>query len=127
MNKETENAIDLVRDGDHLYYLAAYGFAKEWSQLQMKPFTSETLKEVYYQKHPEPAEPRVWGAVIRELSREGLILHNGFTKYKNPVGHSKPCQVWISRKYSETQRTNRLTNSKTQLDLFNEKTNHTTK
>lgn len=118
MEKQTNKAIEKVKESNSNYYLAAYGFAKEWTQLQMKSFTSEDLKTAFYQLNEKPKEPRVWGSVLRELSKEGLIFPNGFSKYKDPIGHSKPCQNWISRRYSEKQSSNRKMNSQTQGSLF---------
>jgi hypothetical protein len=118
MNLQTEKAIESVREANMTYYLNAYGFAKEWTQLQMKPFSSEDLKDAFYKISDKPSEPRVWGAVMVALSKDRLIIHHGFQKYKNPVGHSKPSTVWISKRYSEKQSANRKANSQTQTTLF---------
>jgi len=58
-------------------------------------FTSEDLIEDYILKgNPEPKEKRVWGAVIKKLSKNKLIVHHGFCKYRNPLGHGKYSNVW---------------------------------
>lgn len=117
MNEETNHAIDLVKDGNLSYYLRAYGFAVEFVKIQFKPFSSEDLKEAFYKLNELPNEPRVWGAVVRELSKNKLIIHNGWQTYKNPIGHCKPSATWISREYSMTQSQNRMANGKSQTKL----------
>ena len=114
---ETNKAIDFVRDGNLSYYLRAYGFSLEFAKIQFKPFSSEDLKDAFYKLNEEPDEPRIWGSVFRELSRNKLIIHNGWQTYKNPKGHCKPSAVWISREYSEKQSENRMANGKNQIKL----------
>lgn len=117
MDIGTEKAIDKVRDNNKVYYLNALDFAKSFVSHQMKPFSSENIIEEYYKENEKPRESRVWGAVMRELSKEKLILFHSYQTYRNPKGHSKPSTVWISKEYSEKQKANRSINSKTQVKL----------
>ena len=89
--------IEQVKAGRSNYYLQCLQFAKVYIQ-RYKVFTSEDIIEAYLSEnqHKTPAEPRVWGAVIRELQRMNVIKHKGFSRYKKPCGHGKPCNVWES-------------------------------
>lgn len=100
------------------YYTNAIEFAKEFIKVQMKPFTSEQVKDKFHETNDESNEPRVWGAVFKELKKEQLIIHHGYSKYKNPKGHQRPVSLWISREYSQKQKNCRKANSKTQITLF---------
>lgn len=100
------------------FYEVALSFALAYVQNQMKLFTSEDVKEEFYKKYSEPVEPRIWGPVFRELSRQGLILFRGYVKYKNPKGHGKPTGQWISLKYHTKQKQNRQSNGRSQQSLF---------
>ena len=43
-------------------------------------------------------EPRVWGAVLNTLVREGYIIATpNFIKYPGASRHAAPCRVWIKR------------------------------
>lgn len=118
MDQQTNIAIDKVQSGNYEYYLRAYGFSLDFVKIQFRPFSSEDIKEAFYKLNEEPVEPRVWGAVIRELVKEKLILHNGTGIYKNPKGHGRPINIWISREYSELQSQNRKAVGKNQISLF---------
>lgn len=107
----TQKAIDQVRDNNIVYYENALSFATDWVKNQFKPFTSEDLKNAFYNAgNTPPAEPRVFGAVIRKLSKDKLISHNGYKKSNNPTCHSRPQSIWISIEYSMKQQQNRKTN-----------------
>lgn len=117
MDLNTDIAIDKVRDNNKEYYLRALDFAQSFVKMQMRPFSSEDVKTVFYKLNEEPRESRIWGAVMRELSRDKLILFHGYQAYRNPSGHCRPSTVWISREYSEKQKQNRQANGKTQIKL----------
>jgi hypothetical protein len=38
----------------------------------------------------------VWGAVVARLQKDGKIVHAGYSKYRNPKGHCKPVNMWLS-------------------------------
>ena len=61
----------------------------------LKRFTSEDVSwhfENHYGK--KPAEPRVYGAVIKQLQKEGKIRHASYTKATNKQAHCRPISVW---------------------------------
>ena len=94
MNMEKEQAIDMVMEPAGNFYRLCFKFAKNWIKEQNQ-FTSEDLIAAYTQfRMPRPSEPRVWGAVMVELKKAGLIRHAGFARYQKPEGHGKPVNVW---------------------------------
>lgn len=112
-----EKAIESVKNGNKEYYLKALGFSIEWVKIQMKPFTSEELKNAFYALgNAPPKEPRIFGSVIVELKKLGLINSNGFRKSNNPVCHGRPQQIWLSVNYQLKQQSNEKKEST--LDLF---------
>lgn len=100
------------------FYDVALSFAIVFVQKTMKLFTSEDVKEEFYKTYNEPFEPRIWGPVFRELSRQGKIFFKGYVKYKNPKGHGKPTAQWISLEYHLKQSKNRQSNGRSQQSLF---------
>jgi hypothetical protein len=115
----TNQAVTQVKENNRKYYEQVILFAQNWVKKQFKGFTSENLKEAYYSHgNLKPIEPRVFGAVFRELSKEGLIFKNGFELSKNPKCHSRPQQIWISKEYRLKQQNNRKVDHQT-LGLFN--------
>lgn len=115
----TNEAIKQVKENNRKYYEKVILFAQTWVKTQFKGFTSEHLKEAYYSHgNLKPIEPRVFGAVFRELSKDGLIFKNGFELSKNPKCHSRPQQIWISKEYRLKQQKNRKLEHQT-LELFN--------
>lgn len=92
-----QNAIKKVKIPPQNNYLKCYAFALEWIKC-IYFFTSEDIIEAYdIAVCDTPKEPRVWGAVIKELHKNNFIEHAGFSKYKKPCGHSKPINVWKSK------------------------------
>jgi hypothetical protein len=88
--------IELTKNPESNHYLKCYRFALDFVKTT-KLFSSEDLKEAYLKaKKPQPKEPRVWGAVMRELHNSGLITKGGMSNYKNPVGHCRPINTWKS-------------------------------
>jgi hypothetical protein len=115
----TNEAIKKVKENNLKYYEKVILFAQTWVRTQFKGFTSEHLKEAYYSHgNLKPIEPRVFGAVFRELSKDGLIFKNGFQLSKNPKCHSRPQQIWISKEYRLKQQRNAV-NITNQISIFN--------
>jgi len=112
-----EEAIESVKNGNINYHIKALGFAIEWVKIQMKPFTSEELKNAFYALGNEPpGECRIWGSVILELKKLGLITANGFRKSTNPICHGRPQTIWLSKNYQLKQQQNRK--QEQSLNLF---------
>lgn len=113
----TTEAIDSVRDGNIADYNDILQFATVWTQTQFKAFTSEELKSAYYLSgYSVPNETRVFGAVFRQLSRNGLIFRHGFKISENPVCHSRPQTCWVSYAFRLKQQQNRTQDIT--IDLF---------
>jgi hypothetical protein len=94
-NPQLQLSLLQVQECPANYYLECLAFAQGFIRYR-NTFTSEDIIAAFDISPIQPAEPRVWGAVIRELKRMNLIEHNGFTTYKKPEGHSKPVNVWKS-------------------------------
>ena len=91
-----KKAIKKVSEGKNNYYLECYAYAVKFIK-KHSSFTSEDIIDSYVKKGANlPKEPRVWGAVMRELSKNSLIVHNRIVLYKKPCGHSKPIREWKS-------------------------------
>ena len=92
-------AITKVAEAQNNHYLKCFAYAKEFIKTH-ETFTSEDIIDAYVQRGIcIPAEMRVFGAVVKELVRQGYLIHFGFSKYKKPSGHSKICNVWSSNIY----------------------------
>lgn len=118
MNKTTQEAIEIVKQGNLSYYHKALSFALEWCKIQMKPFTSEELKNAFYALGNDPPdECRIWGAVIVEVRKSGIIKANGFIISKNPICHSRPQQLWNSNEYRLKQQSNAKKEQSLKLEL----------
>ena len=90
-----DEAIEAVKLPDQNQYDSCLQFATGFVKSARNTFTSEDMKDAYAARNlPEPKEPRVWGAVIRELNKSGLLVHAGYTRYKNKAGHGKPTNLW---------------------------------
>lgn len=113
----TEQAIERVRDNNIAYYFRALLFAEKWVSNQYKEFSSEDLKDAFYIENEQPNEPRVWGAIMRKLSKENRIYKHDVGVYKNPIGHGKPIFLWISHEFRMKQQSNAIKN-KLQSKLF---------
>ena len=114
----TNEAVDRVRDNNLEYYNRVMAFAELWVKTKMKPFTSEDLKNDFYEVgNEQPRQPSVFGAVFRSLSKKGLIIKNGTSTAKNPIAHRRLLQVWISKEYSLKQQQNAI-KDKSQLSIF---------
>lgn len=120
-----EEAIETVKTNNEDYYDLAIAYAEMWINDIFKPFTSEDLSKDMYLVLGVPDELRVLGAVINYLRDKGLIKHFGFARYKAKQGHGKPCNTWITVRYSKKQSYNRKKNKTTveveQIDAFKQK------
>lgn len=113
----TEEAINRVKENNKEDFNKILAFAEIWVKTQFKAFTSENLKSCYYLcGATEPIEPRVYGAIFRKMSKDGLIFKHGFEISKNPTCHSRPQQIWISREFKDKQKNNRKQDKS--LNLF---------
>lgn len=101
----TSKAIEKVRDNNIEYYQRVLDFAEKWVKTKLYPFTSEDLKEAFYAVgNPKAVEPRVFGAVFRNLASNKLIFSTDrVKKYTNPTCHQRPQTVWISFEYRLSQ------------------------
>jgi hypothetical protein len=91
-----KKSIKKVAEGKSNYYLECFSFAKKYAK-KWNIFSSEDIINAYEKVgKPLPKEPRVWGAVMKELHKINAISHYTFGKYKKPCGHSKPINIWIS-------------------------------
>lgn len=113
----THNAIDIAMSGKKNHFQKCFEFAKDFIK-SCPTFTSEDIIDKYNENSSHiPNEPRVWGAVIRELQRMQLIIKAGVGVYKKPQGHGKPVNVWRSLVYVKNYSTlNKKTTN--QLSLF---------
>lgn len=92
-----EKSLQQVSEAKQNHYNKCYHFALNFVRKQKEEFTSETIRQAYEQEHEQiPHEPRVWGAVMRSLSKDNLIKFKYYTKYQSPLGHGKPSAVWES-------------------------------
>lgn len=89
-------SLDQVQDRTINWYRDCLEYALKFIENESTmDFTSEDLIYFYEKEgNPKPAEKRVWGAVIRELKSRKLIIHHGYTTYRNPLGHCKPVNIW---------------------------------
>ena len=93
----TSEAIDLVGSGVRNWSDDCYQFAERWIKGNTKYFTSEDIIHDFEMLHNfRPAEKRVWGHVMRRLSRCGLIEKVGIGVYRGIQGNSRPVNVWKS-------------------------------
>lgn len=90
-----DEAIEAVARPADNHYDVCYSFAVGFISQQRGKFTSEDIIAAYrLKKLPEPAEPRVWGAVMNKLSKLGRITPVDWSTYKGKQGHGKPVRVW---------------------------------
>lgn len=90
-----EQYLQQVSDNPKNHYPQCLEFAQSWIKSAVRTFTSEDIIAAYKKANEaQPAEPRVWGAVIRHMSDKGLIKGMGWSEYRNPKGHCKPSRIW---------------------------------
>lgn len=94
-----ENAIEAVASAPQNYYHECLTFAKEYASFHHS-FLAEDIRSSFNFIHPTttPAESRVWGAVIQQLKRDGLITHSGYVSSKGRIGHNHPVSYWVNTK-----------------------------
>ena len=93
-----EKYIKQVAEPQDNHFDMCFEFAKNWVNGQKGTFTSEDVRAAYAAtENPQPREARVWGAVFRRLSNNGVIVHQGFVKYRDKSGHGKPSNQWKKR------------------------------
>jgi len=110
-------ALEAVERNNQNYYNDCLLFAYEWVKNQFKAFTSEDLKEAYYAKGNDPPhEPRIYGAIINRLSKDGLIFKQQWVYSKNPTCHGRPMRSWISKEFKAKQSAN-ANKSKNQINI----------
>lgn len=77
-----EEAIKTVEENNQEYYDLALEYASKWVETRNRSFTSEDLSADMYLVLGQPKEPRVLGAIMWYLSKNKLIKHHGYSKYK---------------------------------------------
>lgn len=115
----TNQAVNEVEINNKAHHNSIFLFSIEWVKKQFRSFTSDDLKNAYFKNgNPVPTEPRVFGSVFRELSRDKMIFNTGAVrKSKNKNCHQRPQTVWVSKEYSLKQQQNRKTENQT-IQLF---------
>jgi len=94
---EKDRAIELVSTPTRNLFDECMRFAEYFVSVTTSKFSSEDMIYLHQVTHiNHPAEKRVWGAVISRLHKDGKITHAGYGKYKNPKGHCRPINMWIS-------------------------------
>lgn len=98
--KTLQQSLEDVKYGTRNWYNDCLEFALNWLKTtRMTQFTSEDIIKAYREDNrPEPAELRVWGAVMQQCMRLHLIKSIGYVKYENPAGHGKPATLWAKNK-----------------------------
>jgi len=90
-------------------YLILYGFATKWVSIQMFPFTTDNLRKDFLESNSPLTKPYLYGSVLSELSRLGLISYNGkMVKSKAKGQRGRMVKQWISKEYSASQAAKRL-------------------
>jgi hypothetical protein len=93
-----KNYIEKVKEPQDNHFDTCFAFAQKWVSNQTDNFTSEDIRAAYAAtNNPQPRENRVWGAVFRRLSNNGVIVHQGFVKYRDKAGHGRPSSEWKKR------------------------------
>jgi hypothetical protein len=89
-----EEALHSVTLAPSNYYDNILYFSKGWIK-EHGYFTTEILRSAYEsQTTLIPAEPRVYGAVVKDLQKEKMIQHSGYTTAQNKQAHNRPISLW---------------------------------
>lgn len=117
--KKQQEAIQQVEINNKKYFDDCLAWAETWIQKQMKPFTSENLKEAYFLYGGEPPrEARIFGAIFNKLSHDCKIFGTGnYIPSKNATCHARPQREWISYAFRLKQQSNAIKN-KNQIKLL---------
>ena len=92
-----QEAIHAVTTPDTNYFDRILTRSRWWVKgAKGQEFTSEQMRIIFEATYASalPAEPRVYGAVIKELHKEGLLEKAGYTTSTNPQAHHRPINVW---------------------------------
>lgn len=117
--EKQKEAIEQVEINNKKYFDDCLAWSETWVSKQMKPFTSEQLKEAYFLYGAEPPrEARIFGAIFTKLSKDNFIFKTGnWVCSKNPIAHARPMSEWISYSYRIKQQNNAVKN-KNQIKLL---------
>jgi len=89
-----EEAIDKVRKNNQTFYNVACDYSLNWLKRNKGDLTSEHIIDDFRKHNEASSEPRVWGAVMKKLSKDRCIIPVGWDIYKKKQGHSRPIRVW---------------------------------
>lgn len=94
MHNDLEDALARVARAPGNSYHQCLAFAVSWvtKQKRTTAFTSGTLRQEAAKAGIVPAESRVWGAVLRTLRKEQLIIACGTTQEGR--SHSGLATLW---------------------------------
>lgn len=98
MKEYMHEILDRVEKPTGNYFAECQSFAMQWiSDHFGEEFRSEHIIHDYNMKNQDciPQEPRVWGAVMRRIVRDGKVLFMRYEPYGRS-GHGKPSAVWKS-------------------------------
>ena len=94
----TQEAIERVKQPRNNHYAECYNFSKVWIR-STQLFVSDDLIQAYKKSGlPQPQEYRVFGSVLSDLSKYGLIENVGYVKcnYSEAKNHNRPVTQWRS-------------------------------
>lgn len=92
----TLKAIEQTKESTRNWYDDLLKFAKRWIKGKDK-FTSEDIVAAWNKRHDyRPSEPRVFGAVMLQLKRDGLIRWVSYCRSKSTTSHTYPKSQWKS-------------------------------
>lgn len=93
----TIQAIKSTTEATRNWYADCLRFAKRWIKGKGK-FSSEDLVQSFNKRHDfRPAEPRVWGSVIRTLKTDGSIRWVSFGKSRSETSNTYVKNIWKSK------------------------------
>lgn len=61
-----------------------------------EPWTAEELRRYCADRGLPKREPRAFGGILQSLSRDGCIVHQGWTETSNPRAHKRLVRKWRS-------------------------------
>lgn len=101
-------------------YQKLHSFAALWVKTQMRPFTSEDLRQAYITAGNALLDNlNCFGLVIRSLHNDKAISKADSTaKATMPNAHSRLLHVWISAEYSLSQASKRQLPKTEQMSLM---------
>ena len=91
------------------YYNMLFEFSKFWASKKFIPFTIDDLRVDLIAKYGKIETPFIYGAIIKDLMIQGLILDNDkMVKSQAKGNKGRMIKQWISKEYSELQSKKRL-------------------